>query len=56
MTYVDLENAIRLMHQAGNSRIPIPLNIAQQLVDKARAWDRTPSIIKQAAKELEAAQ
>ena len=56
MTYVDIEKAIQLMQQAGNSRIPIPLSVARQLIDKARAWDRAPAIIKDAARELEAAQ
>lgn len=56
MSYVDLEKAIELSREAGNSKIPIPLTIARQLIDKARAWDRAPAIIKQAAKELEAAQ
>jgi hypothetical protein len=53
MTYEEIEKAMALMKDAGRGNINLPLTVAKSLIAKAKAWDRAPKIIKDAAKELE---
>lgn len=47
MTSEQIKEAIKLMKDAGKSRLPLPLNVVQELVSKAERYDRLPKTTKE---------
>lgn len=43
----EIREAARLMKDAGKSRLPLPINVVLELLDKAQRYDRLPPITKE---------
>jgi len=52
MTVADILQSVRLVKEAGtSSKVPLPINVIEQICEQALAWQRLPEALKEYAQE-----
>lgn len=52
MTIEQIRSALKTMKDAGSSKLPLPLNVVEQIISDAEQFRRLPQIAKDAAREM----